>query len=414
MRYLIVGNSAAATGAIEAIRAVDPDGELLLVGSEPYHVYSRPLISYYLAGKARRDNIFFRPADFYKKHKVTTYLGERAVKLVPANQYIRIEPSGLEIEYDRLLVATGGQPVMPACFSGDYNNLFHFHQLQDVEKISASLKPDSRILIVGGGLIGLKAAESLCKRGLKVHVLEASAGLLNSILDQEAGNLVAQYLEANGIEITTGQPAVEVRGEKSIDTVVLDDGTELSCDLFILAAGVKPNIAWVNKAVTIKEGIVVDEFMCSSQPNIYAAGDVVQSYEPVSEEHKVVPLWPFAYRQGRIAGANMAGQITRYEPEPAFNSIPLLGLNIATAGISSTSGKGFDYLCEKRDPWNYKKLIIAENRLKGFIFTGDISRCGIYRFLIEEEVDITSFKSEMLKADFGMIDLPAQYRLAAR
>ena len=412
MKYLIVGNSAAATGAIESIRSIDQDGEIILVASEPQRVYSRPLISYYLAGKIKRENMFFRDADFYNKYGVKTYLGEQAVNFDPASKSIRIEPSGIDLNYDRILIATGGKPVMPACFAGDYSNLYHFHQWQDVEKISARLNPDSRVLVVGGGLIGLKAAESISKLGLKVQVAEASSHLLNSILDKEAGDLVKNYLISKGIEISVNNPVAELRGNGFINSVLLADGTELACDMVIMAAGVKPNVAWLNQTVHIDEGILVNEFMCSSQADVYAAGDVVQSFDRFSASNKVIPLWPIAYRQGWAAGANMAGQNAPYLSEPAFNSIPLLGLNIATAGISSMVEGDYEYLTEIREPWNYKKMIIANNKLLGFIFCGDISRCGIYRFIIDEEIDISSFKAQLLRADFGMIDLPAQYRIA--
>lgn len=412
MKYLIVGNSAAATGAIESIRSIDQEGEIVLVASEPQRVYSRPLISYYLAGKIKRENMFYRDADFYKEYRVKTLLGESAVNLDPLGKSLHIEPSGLDLQYNRILIATGGKPIMPACFAGEYNNLFHFHQWQDAEKIAARLNPESNVLIVGGGLIGLKAAESLSRLGIKTKVVEASTHLLNSILDQEAGDLVKDYLNSKGIEIILNKPVAELQGKGSIQSVVLTDGAKLSCDMVIMAAGVKPNIDWLDASIAAEVGILTDEFMMSSQPDVYAAGDVVQRYDRFAETSRVMPLWPFAYRQGRIAGANMAGQQTQYQPEPAFNSIPLLGLNIATAGNSAAADEAYEYMKAANDSWLYKKLVIADNKIKGFIFVGDISRCGIYRFLIDKEIDISSFKHQLLQPDFGMVDLPAEYRLA--
>jgi NAD(P)H-nitrite reductase large subunit len=412
MRYLIIGNSAAATGAIESLRSIDPDGEIVVVAIEPQHVYARPLISYYLAGQTERKNMFFRPADFYEQNRVKTFLGEAAVSLSASNKTIRIEPSGLDLNFDRLLIATGGKPILPTCFSGDYRNLYYFHQWQDVEQIAAAISPGQKALIVGGGLIGLKATESLTKRGLQVQIVEAAPHLLPSVLDAPAGDLVKRYLQTQGVEILLGNPVVELKGEKLINSVVLTDGTEINCDLLVMAAGVRPNIDWLNNSVQIDKGILVDEYMASSQADVYAAGDVAQSHDRFSVSTGLTPLWPFAYRQGRVAGANMAGQVTPHQPEPAFNSLPLLGLNIVSAGLSSTLDPTYEYMIERKDPWHYKKLVIAENRLIGFIFTGDISRAGIYRFLIEEEIDLSSFKQQLLTANFGMIDLPVQYRVA--
>lgn len=411
MRYVIAGNSAAAVGAVEGIRSVDPDGEVIIVSPEKWQAYSRPLISYYLAGKVTEENMFYRSPDFYEKYRVKTYLGEEITALSVDCKTIHLEPSGKDLQYDRLLIATGGVPVELACFQGKYKNLFNFHQWDDVDEIAEALSGKIKAVIVGGGLIGLKAAESLRVRGLEVTVIEAAPYLLSSILDEKAAEMVRRHLLDQGIEIILANPVTQVEGKDTIEGLVLKDGRELNCDMVIMAAGMKPNVKWLgNQGIDTQSGVLVNGFLQSSLADIFAAGDVAETYSGLSSSYRLVPIWPFAYRQGKVAGQNMAGIPMEYNSEPAFNSIPLMGLNIATAGLSSAGNESLDYIKKTKGEWEYKKLVLQDDKLLGFIFIGDIARSGIYRFLIEKNINVAAFKERLLDPGFGMIDLPASYR----
>lgn len=410
MRYVVIGNSAAAIGAVEGIRSRDKDGEIVLISEENHHTYSRPLISYLLAGKISEQEIYYRPMDFYEENQVEVFLGEKATHVLPKEQKVFINPPGLDFDYDKLLIATGGTPVTPGCFLGYHENLFYFHKWDDINRIKMAADPDKvlKVAVIGGGLIGLKAAESLKLREQEVTVIEAGPCLLNSILDFNAAGIVEKYLRSRGINIILSNSVSQVIGDQKIEKLVLANGIPVECDMVIMAAGVKPNLGCISDTqMEIDRGIKVNEYLETSLENIYAAGDVAQMYDAASDSYKLVPILPNAYRQGKIAGLNMTGQQVKCEGLMAFNSLPLLGLNTATAGLSSALDDNRLEIVEKnKDEFNYKKLVFSDNKLAGFTMIGDIGRCGIYRFLIEKGINISSFKDQLMKDDFGLMDLP--------
>jgi NAD(P)H-nitrite reductase large subunit len=408
MKYVIIGNSAAAIGAVEGIRENDQDGEIVIISEESHHTYSRPLISYLLAKKVSENNMYYRPLDFYERNRVQVCLGEKVTRVDPLNKKVHINPPGLDFDYDKLLIATGGIPVTPECFRGYHNNLFYFHKWDDINRIREVLQSDKKLqtVVVGGGLIGLKAAESLHLRGQEVTVIEAGPYLLNSILDVEAAGIVKNYLESRGINVILSNPVTRVIGDNTISKLILEDGSQIACDLVVIAAGVKPNISSIVEAeLKTDRGILVNEFLETSQPGVFAAGDVAQAYDAESDSYRLVPVLPSAYRQGKTAGSNMTGESIKYEGLMAFNSIPLLGLNIATAGFSSAVDDNLEMMASPSDEFTYRKIILKDQAVTGFIMIGDISRCGIYRYLAEKAIDVSGFKDRILANDFGLMDL---------
>lgn len=415
MKYVIIGNSAAAVGAVEGIRSRDEDSEIVIISQENHHTYSRPLISYLLAGKINEKQMYYRSSDFYSCNKVKALLGEKVVAIAPERHIVHITSPGMDVSYDRLLLAAGGTPVIPACFHECYDNLFHFHSWDDAVQIKARLQADEeplRCVIVGGGLIGLKAAEALTLCGQKVTVVEAAGFLLNSVLDKEGAAVVKNHLEAQGINIILSAPVSRVEGEGNIESLVLEDGTRVECDLVVLAAGVKPNWEWCEDiGLNVDRGVLVNEELKTSLPDIYAAGDIAQVYEENSGMYRSIPILPVAYRQGKTAGLNMTGEAIKYDKLLPFNSIPILGLNIATAG-SNPSDDGNLEIMQKNGKDEYRRVTLKNNRLIGFIMIGNISRSGLYSGLIEKKVDTESFKSKLLKDDFGVMDIPDYYNFS--
>jgi NAD(P)H-nitrite reductase large subunit len=407
MKYLIIGNSAAAIGAVEGIRSQDTDGEIIIVAGENFHTYSRPLISYLMAGKIDRNKMYYRPRDFYRRHQVQFYAGEKAVRIIPREKSVHIAPSNLNLDYDRLLITAGGTPVRPSALEGNYDNLLYFHSWDDMTELSARLKSDhpSRIVVVGGGLIGLKAAESLKLRRQQVTVIEAGSYLLNSVMDAEGAEIIADYLTARGIEIMVNNPVVRVEGDTVINHLFLQNGRRIDCDLVILAAGVKPNLNCLEGAgLDSENGILVNQSMQSSLSDIYAAGDIAQVYDESEQEYRLMPILPEAYRQGRTAGLNMAGGNFLHQGQ-VFNSIPLLGLNIASAGTNSVTDTDLEIIQRRDGQYNYRRLTLQNQVLKGFIMIGDLNRCGILRSLIQQQTDVSAIKNRLLENDFGLLDI---------
>ena len=334
MTYVIVGNGVASVGAIEGIRKVDREGRILVISEEAVPSYGRPLISYYLAGKVALENMSLRPEEYYGKHNVEQMLNTRIVGLDPALKTLTTE-RGEAISYDEVLLATGGTPFMPPIEGLEGSGVFSFTTLEHAEQLIALSRRVRRVVVIGGGLIGLKAAEGLFDNGLSVSIVELSSRVLSAAFDDVAGGLVSRQLERKGIRIHCGNTAEAVlRDEQgNVTGVRLTSGQELACEAVVVAIGVVPSLTPAKEGgLKTKRGIVVDDYMRTSTEHVYAAGDVAEAYDMITDDQRVVPIWPNAYSQGYHAGMNMAGGDTPHPGGLAMNSIAFYGLATASLG----------------------------------------------------------------------------------
>ncbi|SDG02608.1 Pyridine nucleotide-disulphide oxidoreductase [Thermoanaerobacter thermohydrosulfuricus] len=307
MRIVIIGNSVAMVGAVEAIRKYDTSSEIVVISDETYHVYSRPLISYYLGNLVSEEKMIYREKDFYRKNKVETVFGIKAISIDERKKEVHLE-NGDSISFDKLLIATGGKPIIPPVEGLNKKNVHTFIKMDDAKKLKEAAKPGSKAVIVGGGLIGFKAAEGLHHLGVDVTIVELADRILSTILDAEGASLVSQSLQNDGIKIITGTTVDKIIGDEYVKGVLLKNGKELEADNLIIAIGVVPNVDVVrNTSISINRGILVDNTMKTSVEDVYAAGDVAEGYDMLVESNRVVPIWPNAYMQGEIAGYNMIG-----------------------------------------------------------------------------------------------------------
>lgn len=300
VKYLIIGNSAGSTGAAEAIRAVDGRGALAVVSEEPYPVYSRPLIAEYLAEKCSLERMLFRPADFYEKNRIQTFFGKKAERLDLSGNAVTLD-SGEVIRWQKLLLATGGIPIFPPMKGGDHEGVFTFTCLDDAKAIDRYLKGDDRVVVIGGGLIGMSVTEAMLKRGAEITVVEMKDWILNVMLDEKASAMVTERLEELGVRLVTGHTVVSINAEGgAIHSVTLDDGSELPCRMVIVAIGVRPCIGLVEgTGIKVNRGIVVDRHMETSAPGVYACGDAAEAYDFIYDECRLTPIWPNAYQGGK-------------------------------------------------------------------------------------------------------------------
>jgi len=412
LHYVIIGNSTAAVGAVEGIRSIDPRSPITLISEEPYHTYSRPLISYYLAGKVIEEQMVYRPVNFYRDNKVGIFLGRRATNLDVESKKVTLE-GGMTVSYDRLLLATGGKPFLPQIEGLTKKNVFTFTKWDDVKKIKETALPGNKAVVIGGGLIGLKAAESLSLIGAEVTVVELADRILSTILDTEAAPMVQEKLEERGIKFQLGTTASSILGEDTVEEVILNNGVKLQCNLLIFAIGVIPNADLVkNTPIKTNRGILVNEYMSTSVKDVYAAGDVAEGYDLLHKENRLLPIIPNAYKQGEVAGLNMANCITKFAGGFAMNSISFFGFPMITAGLQAeTDSDGIEVLVRVcREKRAYRKVILRDNRVVGFILLNNIDRAGILTGLLKEQVDVGSFKDKLLMEDFGHVYFPKTVR----
>ena len=387
MNYVIIGNSAAAVGCVEGIRSRDREGSVTMITDEPYHTYSRPLISYLLCGKTDEERMKYRPDSFYEDNRVTLLAGKRAVKIDAASKTVLLD-SGEAVPYDKLMAATGSRPFVPPVKGLDQvENAFTFMTLDSARALEKALGPDKRVLILGAGLIGLKCAEGIADKAGSLTVVDLANHILPSILDSEGAALVQKHIEDHGISFILGD------GVESFDgnTAVLKSGKIVPFDVLAICVGVRPNTELISGAGgEVARGVCVSSTCETTLPDIYAAGDCTESFDVSCGKNRILALLPNAYMQGECAGVNMAGGQKSYGHAIPMNAVGFFGFHVLTAGsytgevYSSSAGNSL------------KKLFYADDRLKGFLLIGDVARAGIYTSLIRNETPLSSI-------DFGLI-----------
>lgn len=256
-KYLIIGNSAGGIGAAEAIREVDRIGLLTIISDEPYLAYSRPLISKYLTGERTLEGMLFRPADFYDRNDIAFFPGKKVEGVDPQSHTCNLG-NGERIVWEKLLLATGGIPIVPKIDGRGKKGVFTFTTLDDAKAMGEFLNNSGRAVVIGGGLIGVSAAEALAKRGIEVTIIEMREMILNTILDEQASSLAEEALRRAGVGIIPGRTVAQINGRGAVKGVILDNGKEVSCDLVVVAIGVAPRIELaLDAGIEINRGITI-------------------------------------------------------------------------------------------------------------------------------------------------------------
>lgn len=387
-QYVIIGNGVAAVGCIEGIRSVDKDSKITVISEENHPVYCRPLISYYLESKTDLERINYRNADFYEKMGCDVFYGKK-VNHIDADSKKVVLDDGTELPYTEVCVATGSSPFVPP-FEGlkTVKNKFNFMTLDDTLALENAINTDSRVLIVGAGLIGLKCAEGLHGRVASITVCDLADRVLSSILDTDCAAIMQKHLEANGIQFMLSDTAVRFEN----NSAQMKSGSTVEFDTLVLAVGVRANTELVkNIGGEVNRGIIVNDRMETSLENIYAAGDCTEGDDISCGQKKVLALLPNAYMQGHTAGVNMAGGNEVFDKAIPMNSIGFFGMHAMTAG--SYDGEMYE---EKTDD-TLKRLFTKDGLLKGFILIGKTERAGIYTSLIREKTPLDTIDFETMK-----------------
>jgi nitrite reductase (NADH) large subunit len=412
MEHVIIGNGVAAIGAVEGIREIDKVSPVTIISAEPYRVYGRPLIANLLSGKIVEADIYYRADDFYEARGVKLLLGEKAARIDVEKKRVVLE-SGKEVSFGRLLIATGGIPFIPPIKGGEGSGVYTFTTLDDAKDMEALPGKVERVVVIGGGLIGLKAAESLHDRGIKVTVVELADRILSSAFDCEAGEIVEKRLKEVGIEIVLENSVKEiVRAKGRIKAVILNNGERHECGAVVIAIGVIPSKAIVEgTGIMTNRGILTDGNMQTSVPGIYAAGDVAEAPDLLLGQKRVTPIWPNAYLQGRYAGLNMAGAKKSYRGGVAMNSIEFYGIPTVSMGISNPPDEGYVVRAVYEPKKNlYRKIVLKGHRLVGAVLVGQIQRAGVLSGLMTGRTNVESFEDELLNGEFGFAGMPPDVR----
>ncbi len=401
MCYLIVGNCAAGINAVEGIRKLDTNSKITVISDENSPVYCRSLITDYVAGTRKKEDILYREKDFYEKNKVDLILGE-TVKGIDVSKKEVILQKGNSLSYNKLLIASGASSKPLRIKGEEKYGVFGFRTLHDAEEIIKTGEKTGKAVVFGGGLIGLKAAYALKKRGLDVLVIVKSSRLLSRTVNAEAAGILGNWFKENGISIRTGIGPQEFSGNGEIEEVLLDNGEKISVKLVIVGKGVMPNISLVKDSpVKTHWGIITDEFLQTNVEGVFAAGDVAETTDMVTGTGAVNALWTAACEQGRIAGMNMVRKDKKYPGSIGANSADFFGLPFMSVGYAGEIKEGYEELTGSNNPkeYSYKRIVLKGNRLVGFTTINKIENAGVYTALIRNKADISSIR-DILPEDY--------------
>lgn len=395
MRHVIVGNGAAGTSAASAIRKIDDHSEITILSGESIPFYSRIRLIDYLAGETdERSLVIFRD-EWYEKNRIRLLLGRSVAGIDQPARTVRCA-DGTEMGYDRILVAAGGVPFMPPVPGSDRRGIFTLRSLDDARRIADYSRGIRRVLILGGGVLGIEVGNALRRRGATVLIAEVLPRLLPRQTDPEASAVLQRTLEDMGLRFCLGARAARFEGDGAVRGLLLDDGRLLEADMVIVSSGIRPQVSLLEgTGVTIRSGVVVNDRMETGVEGIYAAGDIAQ------HRGVVYGLWSAAEQQGSVAGRVMAGGDAVYQGTVPSNSLKVAGVGLLSAGSIDVDGN-LECIVQK-DPERgvYRKLVFREGALAGCILCGDLR--GKREILEALRRSLTKHDLQQLLEDGGFV-----------
>jgi len=407
MEYVILGNGIAGVCAAETIRQFDFEGGITMVADETFTPYSRPMISMVLAGQVASDHLPIRSSSFYEDLKITAVLGNRISGIDVDQKRVMIH-NGSSLHFDRLLIATGADPRPIKAEGLNLKNIFFMRTEAHIRNMLAVIPQTKKALVLGGGLVGFKAAYGLLQRGLDVTMLITSDYPLSMQVDETAGKLILDELRDYGLEVRVGISVEGFEGNGSVSGAALSDGTRMPCDLVVVGKGVLPALSFVPQdKIDIDLGVLVNEHMETSTAGIFAAGDVAESVDISRQTRWVNAIWPEAVTQGRIAGTNMTGRPVSYKGSLSRNVLRVLNLDVMTMGlVNPPDNSEYEVICagEPRRR-TYRKLVFRKNFLIGAVLINAIEQGGVFMGLIQNEIPLNVPNSVLSQPSFNFKQL---------
>lgn len=368
--YVILGNGIAGLQAAAAIRERDKTGNIVMISEEPYRTYHRPMLTKSIMAELDEEQIAVQDASWYEENHIQLVLGKEVTEIQPETHTVILE-DGSQFLYTKLIYAAGARCFVPPINGAGKKGVVAIRGLKDVKEIETMLPSVKHVVVIGGGVLGLEAAWELKKSKCDVTVLEAATMLMGRQLDEPAAELLKKIAKEQGIDIHTGVQVVEFTGEDQVSSVLLADGREFPAELVIVSAGVRANAAVLEKSgVKTEKAVVVNERMETSAADIYACGDCAE-FEGIN-----YAIWPEASEQGRIAGANAAGDELIYQEVSSGLSFHGMKTALFAAGDNGKNPNLIYKTVELKDMGkkHYQKLYFLNNRLCGVILIGDMSR----------------------------------------
>ncbi len=425
-RYLIVGMGAAGIAAAETIRHEDPGGDILLVSEDQHGYYSRPGLAYYLTGEVPESLLHpFNERDFHRLD--LRRLHARVTGVDTKAHQVMTDHHG-SLTYDRLLIATGALAVAMELPGSDLEGVAKLDDLNDARHILKHGRRGRTAVVLGGGITALEIVEGLHARGVDTHYFIRRDRYWSNVLDETESHIVERRLREQGVQIHYQTEAVEILGRRGrVAGVLTQDGQQIACDMVAIAIGVLPRKELAEMAgIATDRGVLVNEMLESSEPDVFAAGDIAQVHDPFTGRSVLDTLWNVALAQGRTAGANMAGQSISYRKAVSLNVTRLAGL---TTTIIGSVGRGRDADLKgiargDSESWrqlpdsagaeegsgpNRIRLVVGERALLGAVVMGDQAVSRPLHHLIGGQVDITPIREQLLRPKAPLEDLVTRF-----
>ncbi|MFQ5721231.1 MAG: NAD(P)/FAD-dependent oxidoreductase [Candidatus Aminicenantales bacterium] len=395
MKIIIVGNGLAGVMAAKALREFDQKLTIDIFAEENYHYYPRPNLIQFLAGSISQERVFAFSEDWYRSQNIQVHLGKPVIKIFPEAKEVEVKGEGKR-EYDYLLLTTGSSPFIPPFKGRDKKGVFTIRNFDNTLEIVEYLKNHNKTTVVGGGLLGLEIARALKSRGAEVRVVEFFERLLPRQLDEQGASLLKDQIEKMGIKVHLGLATDEVLGQEEVTGLKFKGGSVIKTEMAVVAAGIRSNISLAQEAgLQAERGIVVNDYLQTNHPAIYAAGDNCQ------HRGRVYGIIPASFEQARIAAANILGQRKKYKGTIPANSLKVAGIQLTSLGEVTPEEKGFEEIrVEDREKGIYKKIVLRQDILVGAIWMGTKKGADELARLIANRVNVKEWKESLLNDDF--------------
>lgn len=403
MKFVILGNGAAAISAAEKLRQLDDTCDITVVSIEDMPVYTKFMLPDYIGGKITKDKLILRDINYYNKNRIKLLLSERVENIENTQKIVRLA-SGNNIEYDRLLVAVGGSPIVPNIEGLKEIDYFTLNSLKDADNIISNAAKGGNAVIVGAGLTGIETAFALKRLGMTISMVEKGSRILPQQLDAVAAEMLVEMIRKEGIELLLERDIQRVT-ENNGSWIELANAEKIGFNMLIISIGTRPNIGAVKELdIKTNRGILVNNNMETSIKDIFAAGDVAELQDNKNSGTVSSYIWPNALLQGKCAALNMLGQIQEFSSDASFsNAVRLRDIAFLSMGMINPAEGEYETLvyCDK-ESHTYRKVVLKDNIIKGLILLGDTSSANILGDFVRKGRDISEIRDIVLEKDFAV------------
>jgi NADPH-dependent 2,4-dienoyl-CoA reductase/sulfur reductase-like enzyme/pSer/pThr/pTyr-binding forkhead associated (FHA) protein len=407
--YLIIGNGIAGVTAAEILRNEDSAADITVIADDPFPVYYRPALKDYLAGRVREDKLWARPNSFYQDHRIR-FLSDRVVGIQVGQHTIQMQ-SGREGAYDRLLLTNGARAIRLTCPGTDLVGVTTLRTVADYQAVVSRLGTARRIAVSGSGTLALETIETLRHRSYQVTHLLRRRTLWSEVLDTTASDLVLQQERRDGVDVRLEEEVAEIMGKNGeVSGVITTSGARIPCEMLIIAIGVEPMIDFIKSSgIPCGRGVQVDSAMRTSAPDIYAAGDILETTDILTRRTRVIGQWYPAIQQARAAAYSMLDLLDTSNPfhsSTFYNATFLYGLDFASIGLTQLpkDTKGYQEIIADPLPCIYRKVILKDGVPVGMLSLGNRKDALAFKRAIDHKVNLSTVASQLFTGDFKLND----------